>query len=41
MPVFFNVFHRQNRRKRSRVDDKPPVIHRGIMYQTKEKGLTA
>ncbi len=37
---FFWCFHRQNRRKRSRVDAKAPVFNRGITYQTKEKGLT-
>ncbi len=33
-------FHHQNRRKRSQVDAKAPVFNRGIIYQTKEKGLT-
>jgi hypothetical protein len=37
---FFLCFHRQNRRKRSRVDTKTPVFNRGMTYQTKEKGLT-
>jgi hypothetical protein len=37
---FFLCFHRQNRRKRSRVDIKTPVFNRGMTYQTKEKGLT-
>jgi hypothetical protein len=37
---FFYVFHPQNRRKSSRVDDKTPVFNRGMMYQTKEKDLT-
>ncbi len=36
---FFQCFHRQNRRKRSRVDSKNPVFNRGMTYQTKEKGL--
>jgi hypothetical protein len=36
---FFLMFHRQNRRKRSRVDAKTPVFKRGMTYQTKEKGL--
>jgi hypothetical protein len=34
---FFQYFHRQNRRKRSRVDAKTPVFNRGMIYQTKEK----
>jgi hypothetical protein len=38
--MFFLCFHRQNRRKRSRVDAKAPVFNRGITYQTKEKNLT-
>jgi hypothetical protein len=29
---FFNVFHRQNCRKRSRVDAKTPVFNRGMAY---------
>ncbi len=33
-------FHRQNRRKRSRVDAKTPVFNRGMTYQSKQKGLT-
>ncbi len=37
---FFLCFHRQNPRKRSRVDTKAPVFNRGMTYQTKEKGLT-
>jgi hypothetical protein len=37
---FFLCFHRQSRRKRSRVDAKTPVFNRGITYQTNEKGLT-
>jgi hypothetical protein len=37
---FFDVFHRQNRRKRLQVNDKAPVLNRGMTYQTKEKGLT-
>ncbi len=37
---FFWCFHRQNRRKRSRVNAKTPVFNRGMTYQTKEKGLT-
>ncbi len=37
---FFLCFHRQNHRKRSRVDAKMPVFNRGMTYQTKEKGLT-
>jgi hypothetical protein len=37
--MFFLCFHRQNRRKRSRVDAKNPVFNRGMTYQTKEKGL--
>ncbi len=36
---FFLCFHRQNRRKRSRVNAKNPVFNRGVTYQTKEKGL--
>jgi hypothetical protein len=40
MPVFIDVFHRQNCRKRSRVKLKALVFNRGITYQTKEKGLT-
>ncbi len=36
---FFRCFHRQNHRKRSRVDAKTPVFNRGMTYQTKEKGL--
>ncbi len=39
MMVFFDVFYRQNHRKRSRVNAKTPVINRGKTYQTKEKGL--
>ncbi len=39
MPVFFNVFHCQNCRKRSYVVPKTPVLNRGMTYQTKEKGL--
>ncbi len=35
----FWCFHCQNRRKRSQVDAKAPVVKRGITYQTKEKGL--
>ncbi len=37
---FFQCFHHQIRRKRSRVDAKIPVFNRGMTYQTKEKGLT-
>jgi hypothetical protein len=37
---FCLCFHRQNRRKRSRVDKKAPIFNRGITHQTKEKGLT-
>ncbi len=37
---FFLCFHRQNRRKRSRVDAKTPVCNRGMTYQSKQKGLT-
>ena len=37
---FFWCFHRQNRRKRSRVDAKTPVFNRGMTYQSKQKGLT-
>ncbi len=37
---FFQCFHCQNRRKRSRVNAKTPVFNRGMTYQTKEKGLT-
>ncbi len=37
---FFQCFHRQNRRKRSRVDAKTPVFNRGMTYQSKQKGLT-
>ncbi len=37
--VLFDVLHRQNHRKRSRVDAKTPVFYRGTTYQTKEKGL--
>jgi hypothetical protein len=36
---FFLYFHRQNRRKRSRVDAKTPVFNRGMTYQSKQKGL--
>ncbi len=36
---FFLFFHRQNHRKRWRVDAKTPVFNRGMTYQTKEKGL--
>jgi hypothetical protein len=36
---FFDVFHRQNHRKRSWVDAKTPVFNRGMTYQTKEEGL--
>jgi hypothetical protein len=32
---FFQCFHRQNRRKRSRVDAKDPVSNRGMTYQTR------
>jgi hypothetical protein len=35
----FLCFHRQNRRKRSRVDAKNPVFNKGMTYQTREKGL--
>ncbi len=37
---FFLCFHRQNCRKRSRVDAKTPVFNRGMTYQSKQKGLT-
>jgi hypothetical protein len=37
--IFFYVFYRQNRRKRSRIDAKTPVFNRGMTYQTKEEGL--
>jgi hypothetical protein len=37
---FFQCFHCQNRRKRSRVDAKIPVFNRGMTYQSKQKGLT-
>jgi hypothetical protein len=37
---FFRCFHRQNRRKRSRVDTKTPVFNKGMTYQSKQKGLT-
>ncbi len=37
--TFFLCFHRQNRRKRSRVDAKNPVFNRGMTYQMKKKGL--
>jgi hypothetical protein len=37
---FFLCFHRQNHRKRSRVDAKTPVFNEGMTHQTKEKGLT-
>ncbi len=37
--TFFLCFHRQNHRKRSRVDAKNPVFNRGMTYQSKEKGL--
>jgi hypothetical protein len=37
---FFQCFHRQNRRKRSRVDAKTPIFNRGMTHQTKEKGST-
>jgi hypothetical protein len=36
----FFMFHRQNHRKRSRVNAKTPVFNRGMIHQTKEKGLT-
>jgi hypothetical protein len=36
----FQCFHRQNRRKRSRVDAKTPIFNRGTTYQMKEKGMT-
>jgi hypothetical protein len=36
---FFDVFNRQNRRKKSRVDTKTPVFNKGMTYQRKEKGL--
>ncbi len=36
---FFWCFHRQNRRKRSRVNTKTPVFNRGMTYQSKQKGL--
>jgi hypothetical protein len=36
---FFQCFHRQNCRKRSRVDAQNPVFNRGMTYQMKEKGL--
>ncbi len=37
--TFFLCFHRQNHRKRSRVDAKTPVFNRGMTYQMKEKDL--
>jgi hypothetical protein len=37
---FFDVFHRQDRRKRSQVNAKAPVFNWGMTYQLKEKGLT-
>ncbi len=37
---FFQCFHHQNHRKRSRVDAKTPVFNRGMTYQSKQKGLT-
>jgi hypothetical protein len=37
--TFFLCFHRQKRRKRSRVDAKTPVFNKGMTYQMKEKGL--
>ncbi len=37
---FFLCFHRQNHRKRSRVNAKTSVFNMGMTYQTKEKGLT-
>jgi hypothetical protein len=37
---FFQCFHRQNHRKRSRVDAKTPVFNRGMTYQSKQKGWT-
>ncbi len=39
MTFVFDVFHCQNRRKRSRVDAKNPVFNRSMTHQTKEKGL--
>ncbi len=36
---FFWCVHRQNRRKRSRVNAKNPVFNKGMTCQTKEKGL--
>jgi hypothetical protein len=36
---FFDVFHRQNCRKRLGVEAKAPVFNRGMTYQTKEEGL--
>ncbi len=40
LQCFFLCFHRQNHRKRSRVDAKTPVFNRGMTYQSKQKGLT-
>jgi hypothetical protein len=37
---FFQCFYHQNRRKRSRVDANTPVFNRGMIYQSKQKGLT-
>jgi hypothetical protein len=37
---FWMCIHRQNRRKRSRVNAKAPVFNWGSTYQMKEKGLT-
>ncbi len=36
---FFLCFHRQNVRKRSRVDAKNPVFNKGMTYQMKENAL--
>jgi hypothetical protein len=36
----FFVFSSSTRRKRLRVDAKAPVFNRGMIYQTKEKGLS-
>ncbi len=40
LQCFYLCFHRQNRRKRSRVDTKTPVFNTGMTYQSKQKGLT-
>ncbi len=37
---FLWCFHPRNRRKRSRIDAKTPVFNRGMIHQSKQKGLT-